>query len=183
MDDPVMDENERHQILTLLQQGRAAVPAAVAGVGNELASRIPAPGRWSILGCVEHIAFSEDYLFAQMGKAVVSSTPAINPVREAKMLARGTDRSRRIESPPEGHPAGAFPTLAAAIAHFLASRDRTIDFVQKNRADLRAQMTWHPILGDANNYEMLLSICVHALRHAKQIEEIKAELGAGLDLH
>ena len=75
MDDPVMDENERHQILTLLQQGRAAVPAAVAGVGNELASRIPAPGRWSILGCVEHIAFSEDYLFAQMGKAVVSSTP------------------------------------------------------------------------------------------------------------
>jgi hypothetical protein len=182
MGESAMDENERHQILALLREGRAAVPAAVADIDEELARRIPAPGRWSILGCVEHIAFSEDYLFAQMGKAIASSSPAINPEREAKMLARGTDRSRRIESPPEGHPAGAFHTLSAAIVHFLESRDRTIEFVQNYRGDLRAHMTWHPILGNANNYEMLLSICVHALRHVKQIQEIKTQLtGAASD--
>jgi hypothetical protein len=37
-------------------------------------------------------------------------------------------------------------------------------------------VTWHPLLNVANCHEMLLSIGLHALRHAKQIEEIKAEL-------
>jgi uncharacterized damage-inducible protein DinB len=172
-----MDPNQRRQILTLLEEGRAAVPASVAGISDETAARIPAPGRWSILGCVEHIAISEDYLFEQIGRAVPSSTPAINPQREAKMLARGTDRTRRIESPPEGHPSGTFPSLAAAVVHFIESRDRTIEFVQRTQDDLRTQMTWHPILGAANNYEMLISMGVHALRHVGQIEEIKAGLG------
>ncbi len=171
-----MDAHERQEMLALLQQGRTALQASVAGVTDETARRIPGPGRWSILGCAEHIAKSEDYMFAQIGKATAPETPVINLEREAKMLARGTDRSRRIESPPEGHPQGTFPTLEAAIAHFLASRDHTIAFVRDCQEDLRAKVTWHPVLKVANCHEMLLSIGLHALRHAKQIEEIKAEL-------
>jgi len=167
---------ERQQILELLERGRAALLDAVDGLSELEASRIPAPGRWSILGCVEHLAISEDYLLAQIASARISDAPVFNPDREAKMLARGTDRTRRMESPPEGHPAGAFPTLAAAIAHFLVSRERTLDLVRSNPSDLRSRMTWHPILKQANCHEMLISICVHALRHVKQIEEIKAEL-------
>jgi len=171
-----MDEQERQQILTLLDESRAALESAVAGVVDGTARRIPGPGRWSILGCAEHIAFSEDYMFAQIGIATTSETPLINREREAKMLARGADRSRRIESPPQGHPTGKFPTLAAAMAHFLASRARTIAFVRHYEEDLRAKLTWHPVLKDCNCHEMLLSIGLHASRHARQIEEIKAEL-------
>lgn len=171
-----MDPNERQQILALLEQGRTALLAAVDGVTDARADRIPAPGKWSILGCVEHIGVSEDYLFSQIAAATLSDAPVVNPEREAKMLARGADRSRRMESPPEGHPAGAFPTLAAAVAHFLASRERTVDFVRAGPQDLRSRMTWHPILKQANCHEMLLSMCVHVKRHVKQIEEIKAEL-------
>jgi len=171
-----MEAKERQEILALLEQGRNALPAAVNGVNSEIASRIPGPGKWSILGCVEHIAASEDYMFSQIGKAATPQTPIVNREREAKMLARGTDRSRRIESPPEGQPTGAFPTLEAAVAHFLKSRDRTIAFVRDCQEDLRARATWHPILKDANCHEMLLSIGLHVLRHVKQIDEIKAEL-------
>ena len=169
-------ETERKQILVLLEEGRSALVAALQGVTEEAARRIPAPGRWSILGCVEHIAVSEDYMFSQICIATLPQTPLINPVREAKMLARGTDRTRRIESPPEGHPTGSFPTLASALAHFLASRERTVEFVRANQEDLRSKVTWHPILKQANCHEMLLSIGLHALRHVKQIEEIKSEL-------
>jgi len=171
-----MEASERLQILTLLEQGRTALLAAVNGVTDDQANRVPSPGRWSIFGCVEHIAISVDYLFAQIVKATPSETPAINPDREAKMLARGADRSRRMESPPDGHPAGAFPTLASAVEHFLASRKRAVEFVRSDPQELRSKMTWHPILKDANCHEMLISICVHVLRHVKQIEEIKAEL-------
>jgi hypothetical protein len=171
-----MESSEREQILALLEESRTAVTAAVAGVTDEAARRVPAEGRWSILGCAEHIAISEDYMFAQIGKASTPETPLINREREAKMLARGADRSRRIESPPEGHPTGAFPTLAAAFGHFLTSRERTMAFVRDCQEDLRAKTTWHPVLKEANCHEMLLSIGLHALRHAKQIEEIKAEL-------
>jgi hypothetical protein len=171
-----MGSNEREQILALLDQSRAALLAAVNGVSEESARRTPAPGRWSILGCVEHVALSEDYFFSQIAKATPSETPVINLEREAKMLARGADRSRRMQSPPEGHPTGAFPTLAAALDHFQESRNRTVEFVRANQEDLRAKTTWHPILKQANCHEMLLSIGLHVLRHAKQIEEIKTEL-------
>ena len=171
-----MEAAEQQQILDLLEQGRTALLAAIEGVSDDLASRIPAPGRWSILGCVEHIGISEDYLFAQIASAPISAAPVLNPGREAKMLARGADRSRRMESPPEGHPSGAFPTLSAAVAHFLASRRRTLEVVRSSPPNLRARMTWHPILKQANCHEMLISICVHTLRHVKQIEEITASL-------
>jgi hypothetical protein len=171
-----MKPHERQQILALLDEGRIALLAALDGVTDEHASHIPAPGKWSILGCVEHIAVSEDYLFSQIAQATPSEAPVINIEREVKILARGADRTRRMESPPEGRPTGAFPTLAAALDHFLASRERTILFVRADPEDLRSRMTWHPILKQANCHEMLISICVHVLRHVAQIEEIKAEL-------
>jgi len=173
-----MDSKEQAQILALLEDGQAALVLALEGVSPETAVQIPAPGAWTILGCVEHLAITEDYLFSQIAAAKVSATPLINPEREAKMLARGTDRTRRIESPPEGHPKGVFPTVPAALAHFLSSRKRTIQFVAANPDDLRSRMTWHPILADANVHEMLISIGVHCLRHVQQIEEIKAAVAA-----
>ena len=171
-----MEAKEKLEILEMLEQGRTALPAAVEGVTEEMARRIPGEGRWSILGCAEHIAISEDYMFSQIGIATAPETPLINREREAKMLARGTDRSRRMESPPEGHPAGAFLTLGDAVAHFLKSRERTIAFVRGCEEDLRRKTTWHPILKECTAQEMLLSIGLHALRHVKQIEEIRAEL-------
>lgn len=171
-----MEENDRRQVVELLEQGRTALPAALAGVTDEAAARIPGPGQWSILGCVEHIAVSEDYLFAQILKATPAEVPVGSVEREAKMLARGTDRSRRIESPPEGHPRNAFPTLSTALEHFLNSRQRTLEFVRASEDDLRSQITWHPILKDANCHEMLLSMGLHVLRHIKQIEEIRASV-------
>lgn len=171
-----MDANEREQILALLKESSAVLLSAVAGVSDESARRSPAPGRWSILGCVEHLALSEDYFFAQIANATQSNPPLVNLQREAKMLARGADRSRKMESPPEGLPSGAFPTLAAALHHFLESRNRSIEFVRTNQEDLRAKTACHPILKQANCHEMLLSMGLHVQRHVRQIEEIKAEL-------
>jgi len=171
-----MTELERKQILASLEQGKSALLLATQGVPDELAARAPAPGRWSILGCVEHLVISEDYLFQQILTAEHSPSPFINEKREAVMPIRGLDRSWRMESPPEGCPSGRFPALPEALKQFLVYRERTIQFVRENHEDLRSKITTHPIMGTMNCHEMLLSIAVHCLRHIKQIEEIKAAL-------
>jgi hypothetical protein len=171
-----MTEEERQQILDYLDQGSTALLTALQGVSEEMAERCPAPGRWPILGCVEHLVVSEDYLLQQILTSEHSATPLINERREALMPVRGLDRSWRMECPPEGCPSGRFATLPEAIGQFLTYRKRTVQFVRENNEDLRCRITSHPIMGTVNCHEMLLSIAVHCLRHVKQIEEIKAAL-------
>jgi hypothetical protein len=171
-----MNEQERQRILSSLEQGQAALLKALQGVTEEMAARAPAPGSWSILGCVEHLVLSEDYLFQQTVRAERSLSPLVNERREALMPVRGLDRSWKMESPPEGCPNGRFATLSEATRQFLAYRERTIQFVRDNQEDLRTWITLHPIMGTVNGHEMLLSIAVHCLRHVKQIEEATAAL-------
>lgn len=171
-----MNEQERREILASLDRGTFALQEALNGVTEEMAARLPAPDRWSILGCVEHLVLSEDYLFQQILGSQRSGTPLINEKREAMIPVRGLDRSRRIECPPAGCPSALFPTLSEAVESFKTSRERTVQFVLENREDLRFRIASHPVMGTVNCYEMLQSISVHTLRHVLQIEEAKAVL-------
>ncbi|MGB6689470.1 MAG: DinB family protein [Terracidiphilus sp.] len=175
MERPV-NESEKRQMLALLDESRGALLKSLEDVTPEAALRAPAPGKWTILDCVEHLAVSEDYLLSQIVGAELIETSAIPPQREALIAERAADRTRRFESPEEGRPIGRFPTLAAAVEHFLASRERTLRFVESNREDLRLKVTTHPLIGPANCQEMLLTMAMHPLRHAQQVEETKAAL-------
>jgi hypothetical protein len=171
-----MQAAEKQQMLASLAEGRKELLASLEDVTEALAIRAPSPGRWTILECVEHVAVSEDYLFGQILKAASVPVPLINAQREALIAIRGLDRSRRIDCPAEGLPAGRFPFLAAALQHFLAGRERTAQFVEANSDDLRAKMTTHPLIPTVNCHEVLLLMVAHPIRHARQIEEIKTEL-------
>jgi uncharacterized damage-inducible protein DinB len=169
-----MTEHERQAILATLEQGSAALRDALNGVTEELAGRVPGPGRWSILQCAEHVAVAEDHLFSMITASKQTETPLINEPREAFILTFGADRSTRRESPEDAKPTGRFSNLSEAVQHFLAGRERTIQFVNTNKEDLRSRITLHPLMGTVNCHEILLLMAVHPARHAKQIEEIKA---------
>jgi hypothetical protein len=169
-----MREEERQAILTSLEQGSEALRDALHGVTEELAVRVPAPGRWTILQCAEHVAVAEDHLFSLITASKQTETPLINKRREALILTFGADRSTRRESPEAAKPTGRFSSLSEAIQHFRAGRERTIQFVNANKEDLRSRITLHPLMGTVNCHEILLLMAVHPARHAKQIEEIKA---------
>jgi hypothetical protein len=169
-----MEAHEKQKLLADLESGRQALLDVLSGMTEDFAGRTPAHGRWSVLECVEHLAVSEDYLFGQI-VAAQSGEPMVNEKREALIVARGLDRTRPVQSPEVGRPAARFATLAEAVRGFLASRERTIRFVENCGEDLRAKLTTHPIItGSVNCQEMLLMIAVHPHRHVKQIEEIKA---------
>jgi hypothetical protein len=166
-----MDAREKKQLLESLETGRDALTAAVAGLADDLATKPPAPGRWSVLECVEHLCLVEDYLFVQIATSTPSETPVGSRLRENNILKRGADRTRALEAPEVARPSGRFPTLAEALRAFAFSRDRTIAYVQNVVEDPRMRTAHHPLIGDVNCYETLLIMAVHPHRHVAQIRE------------
>ena len=172
-----MNPDEKQQLLADLQEGRTVFLDALHNVTEAFATRAPAPGRWSVLECAEHVAVSEEYLFSQIMASRSSEAPLVNKQREAMIVIVGRDRGRKIQSPDVGRPAGRFSTLAQAIERFQAIRLQTIAFVDNCNDDLRCRITSHPLVETpVNAYEILLMIAAHPYRHAQQIEEIKTAI-------
>jgi hypothetical protein len=168
---------EEEEMIASLERGPVALSEALHGVSVELALRSPSPGKWSILECVEHLALSEAYLFSGIQAAQVAASPLIDAEREARFKARGVDRSRRAESPQMVRPRGSFPTLADALQALQKDRQRTVQFVKDHAGeDLRSRVTSIPPFGSLNCHDVLLLMAAHMVRHAIQIEEIKAAL-------
>jgi hypothetical protein len=166
----------KQDVLSFMESGKKAIEDAVAGVSEEMAVLSPAPGKWSILECVEHVAVSEDYLFGLIGKAQHALGPVVSEKREAQIAAQALDRTSEVGAPAILWPKGKFRTLFEATQHFLRSRERTVEFIETNKEELRAKIVTHPVAGVMNSFEILLLIASHALRHAEQIEEAKFRL-------
>ncbi len=171
-----MTEQEKEEILAFMARGQAALRSALRGVSHEGSVRSPGPGRWSILQCMEHVAVTEGYLFAQVVSGELADVTLLNPEREARIKARGADRLHRVESPDICRPEGVFASVAEAFEQFRTERERTVEFVENSQEDLRFRIAMHPIIGKVNCCEMLFLMAVHPLRHAGQIEEIVASL-------
>ena len=169
--------NDKQKLMESLEAGRAVFLDALAGVTEDLASQDAGPGRWSILQCVEHVAVAEEYLLGEIATASPSDKPLLNEKREAAILERGPDRSRRVEAPDVAKPTGRFLTLSEALQQFLSARQNTIRFLEDSNQNLRSLLTRHPVIGTVNCYENLLMMAVHPQRHAKQIDEIREVLG------
>jgi hypothetical protein len=173
-----MTTDEKDALLNELVAGRDKLLEAVAGVTEDLAVRIPAERKWSIRDCVEHLVMAEENLMGRVRASQPADAQIGSPEREARILARGADRSRTVQAPETAQPCGRFSTLTEAADQFGAVRAQTLRFLESCREDLRLKVAAHPILGPVNCYEMLLMIAMHPRRHANQIEEIKAALSA-----
>jgi len=168
--------DDRTALVAELRAGEAALRASLAGLDVEMVNRSPAPDRWSILQCVEHLAVVEDYLCTRIEQATRADRTQ-NDRREQLIVERGLDRSFRFPAPTVAEPAGRFSSLEEAIGAFADARARTIRFVETCGDDLRALTTTHPLIGTVNCHEMLLVMAVHPRRHVQQIEEIRQSLG------
>ena len=170
-----LTQAERDRGVKYLEQTRDAVIAATKGLSEVQWKFKTAPDKWSVAETLEHIALGEDYMFGYVTDTVMKA-PAGAPDRDvAKMdalvLQLVPDRSNKRQAPPPLVPSGRW-TPAEALAHFLKSRQRTIEFMQ-SAPDLRAHVADSP-LGPLDGYEWLLFIGAHSERHTKQMLEVKA---------
>lgn len=168
-------ETDNVTLLNVLREGGEAFLLSVAGV-SETASRLrPEENRWSVLECAEHVAVAEEVMLALV-TGERKTRNAEKPRRDGRILRSGTDRSVRFDASDQSRPGGRFSTLAEAIAHFQAVRERTLRLVAETNEDLRATEVTHPhqAVGVISSYECLLLMGTHAQRHALQIEEVKS---------
>jgi hypothetical protein len=90
----------------------------------------------------------------------------------AKMVP---DRTTRREAPEPVRPIGQWPDTRELLAEFQKTRARTAQFVADTEADLRSYSLPHPAFGELDCYQWLIVLGLHGERHARQIEEIKAD--------
>jgi len=95
--------------------------------------------------------------------------------REARIretpIPRGANRA-----PEMLQPGGRFASLQAALAAFLAARERTLEYARSTQEDLRSHFTQHGVLGPLDGYQWLVGNARHAETHAAHIRELRSVL-------
>jgi uncharacterized damage-inducible protein DinB len=167
---------DREQMLKMLAESRDALCGAAANVSEEQARIRPAPEKWSVLDCVEHVAITEYFMFTTIATKSAPAPPSGDRSREELFLRQIPNRTTKINAPERAHPTGRFPTLAAALEQFNQNRARTIDYVEHCGLDFRAHTAPHIVFGTITVQEFLLVIALHPARHAAQILEVRQSL-------
>ena len=169
-----MTDSEREFATKQLLEGRDAVVRAIDGLADAQLHFKPQPDSWSIADCVEHLAVTEDLMFALVSKGAPNPDGVpLDPVKDGRFSAAVVDRSRKVAAPPGARPHGHFASTQEAVAHFRKGRERALAYTRDCTHDLRRLFTPHPLLGEIDCYRCLLLLALHPARHAAQIEEIK----------
>jgi DinB superfamily len=176
-ENPMITARERATALELLARSRQTLLDAVQGVTETQARWKPAADRWTVLEYVEHLAVSDDAL-VELVRRSLESPPQLETEGERRDRAkkiRETPIPRGVNRAPDGlKPNGRFASLDEAVSHFLAARERTIEYASNTQADLRRHFTYHPVLGPLDAYQWLVGNARHAETHAGHIREIRA---------
>jgi hypothetical protein len=172
-----MAPQERSEIVNNLERSRDEFLAAVAGLTDPQAKRRPSPDQWSVLECVEHVAFVEGRFLGWLQNAQKLDVRRMDREKEISLMLRVPDRSVRANAPEATLPAGRFETLDQALAEFSVARARSLDAAAAPTDDLYCLAAEHPRFGPVNGVELLIIIAGHARRHAEQIRETRAALG------
>jgi hypothetical protein len=171
-----MAPTDRTEIVQNLERSREELLAAVEGLTEAQARLRPGPERWSVLDCVEHVAFVEDRFFGWLEKAEKLEMPRRDREKEIRLMTMLPNRSVRVQAPEAVLPVGQFGTLEEAVAQFNARRTRSVRFAEERSNDLYLLAAEHPRFGPVNGVELLIITVGHTRRHADQIRETRAAL-------
>ena len=154
-----------------LESARAELIAVVSTLTEEQARTRPAPDRWSVLECLEHVN-SVERRFLRMVRESEAGPPAErDAAKETALMERVTDRSDRRTAPEAVHPAGRYRSISEALQDFNAVRDETLRFASEEGVHLLSRSARHLVFGPLNGVETLLLIRCHGRRHTAQMRE------------
>jgi hypothetical protein len=167
-----------NMLVSVLENGRQDVVLSLHGLPDELAAAKPAPDRWSALECMEHIIVVEERFLGWIAHGSVIETPEPSSEKENRLATAVRDRSTRAQAPEAVLPTGRLKTVESALAAFHEVRDLSVRVAKERGEALYAVGVKHARFGDMNGAELLHLLSGHASRHAAQIRETRAIVGA-----
>jgi hypothetical protein len=173
-----LSQHDRDFAVSQMQSTRKMFLDSVAGLTPEQWNFKPAPDRWSIAECAEHIAVSEDFISGYVRNQIVknAATPdAKSAIGDEAIVAAVPDRTKKFKAPEPIQPTHRWKTPEETVAHFKESRNANIAYVRDTTDDLRAHFAKHPAFGLMDAYQWMLLDSGHSQRHTAQIEEVKAD--------
>ena len=166
----------RSGLIKSLEQTRDTFLAGCSGISDAQAKFKPAPDRWSIEECAEHVALVENGLLSRLAQEATPCEHIERPERQAELARLGIDRSGKRNAPERARPTGRFGSLSNALQQFAANREKTVSYLRDCNDDLHARKVVHPI-GEMTSHELVVLMSNHTLRHLEQIREVQAAPG------
>lgn len=164
---------------------RAALMAAADSVPTDRWTTAPNAGTWSVAELLEHLYKVEHSCARVIAKRAAVAREAGHPLEVATSSKLGAlddrgllDRSARITAPERVAPTG---TLGAVEARAAVERSRAELHAAIATADglaLESVREVHARFGEIDLYQWILFVGQHEARHAQQMTEIAAQLGA-----
>lgn len=170
---------DREAMLAHLQKSKKGLEDATKGLTPEQWKFKPAPDRWSIAECYEHITLAESGLFDMMQKGMQApATPekkaAAPQEKDMQVQKMVTDRSQKFPAPDFLQPTGRW-SVDEMKKEFATRRAKTVDFAKNAPGDLRAQLLAGPGGNELDMVQWVLFLSSHVERHTAQILEVKAD--------
>lgn len=172
-----LTDAERKFAVDHLNKTRADLIAAVQGLSDAQLNFKPAPDRWSVLECVQHITLASQGIFglAQQTAKMPNDSNFKSGVTDSMFIVMIEDRSHKAQAPEPFKPMHSpYKTLEETLKAFNAGRDSVINYVQTTNDDLRNHIAALPF-GKADAYQLVLLVSAHTNRHTQQLNEVKAD--------
>ena len=177
---PTISQAERDKAVTELEGSQKAFLDATRGLSEAQWNFKPAPDRWSVAECAEHIGVTEEMIFKLVTEQALKG-PAEPQKRELvkmqddQIVPMALDRSQKFKAPESIQPTRRWSTPAEITRNVLQNRAITLAFVNTTDQDLRNHFLDHPVLKTLDTYQWMILVSAHMRRHTAQILEVKAD--------
>lgn len=171
----------RADLLAHMERTQKLFLDSIAGLTEAQWSWKPAPDKWSVGECAEHITRTEPMLRGLIAKMLSEPTdPAVLEKSHGKvetLLAFIVDRSSKVQAPEPLNPmkAGEVRSRATIERDFPFERGRSYEIA--STGDLLGHAMMSPVAEEVDALGWLYFLSGHVERHTLQIEEVKATAG------
>jgi hypothetical protein len=175
-----LSQKEREQGIAELEGSRKVFLDATSGLSEAQWNFKPAPDRWSIAECAEHIGVTETLILnliteqALKGPAEPEKRTLVQG-KDSSVMTMVVDRTAKFKAPEAVQPTRRWTTSGEITKNVLESRARTVEFVSTTQEDLRDHFMDHPVFKTLDTYQWILLTSGHMRRHTAQILEVKAD--------
>lgn len=181
INDSSLSKKERKYALNMMKDTKDAAFNAVKGLSEAQLDFKAAADKWSVKGCLYHIAASEKMLWSAFENSMKG--PA-NPekrqeikVTDEQFVHMMEDRSTKFKTVDPLQPENTgYHSLAEATDDFKKNRMEHIKHIKSSTEDMRNHVVQMPF-GWIDCYQLCLMIASHSNRHTQQINEVKASPG------